>query len=178
MPDEPILAVTDLSVGFETERGLTRVLENISFEVRPQEILAIVGESGSGKSITSLAIMGLIESPSARITGSVRYRDRELLGLNARDMRAVRGAEIAMIFQDPMTALTPVYTIGHQIAEALYVHQRLSRRGARARTVELLGEMGIPDPRRALDRYPHQLLGRHAPARHDRHGALLQTRPC
>ena len=159
MPDEPILSVNDLSVGFSTERGLTRVLERVSFEVRPREILAIVGESGSGKSITSLAIMGLIESPSARIEGSVRYRGRELLGLNARDMRAVRGAEIAMIFQDPMTALTPVYTIGHQIAEALYVHQSLSRRGARARTIELLGEMGIPDPKRALDRYPHQLSG-------------------
>ncbi len=159
MPDEPILAVDDLSVGFRTERGFTRVLENVSFEVRPREILSIVGESGSGKSITSLAIMGLIDSPSAVIEGSVRYRGRELIGLDARAMRAIRGAEIAMIFQDPMTALTPVYTVGHQIEEALYAHRSLSRRGARARAVELLGEMGIPDPRRAADRYPHQLSG-------------------
>jgi peptide/nickel transport system ATP-binding protein len=103
--------------------------------------------------------MGLIDSPSAVIEGSVRYRGRELIGLAAGEMRAIRGGEIAMIFQDPMTALTPVYTIGHQIEEALFVHQRLSRRGARARTIELLAEMGIPDPRRAADRYPHQLSG-------------------
>ena len=156
---DPILTVDRLSVGFRTERGETSVLENISFEVRPREILSIVGESGSGKSITSLAIMGLIDSPSAVIGGSVRYRGRELLGLNAHAMRAIRGAEIAMIFQDPMTAFTPVYTIGTQIAEALHAHQRLSGRAARARCVELLGEMGIPDPRHAVDRYPHQLSG-------------------
>ncbi len=122
MRDEPILSVDRLGVGFRTERGSTSVLEKISFEVRPREILSIVGESGSGKSITALAIMGLIDSPSAVIEGSVRYRGRELLGLDARAMRAIRGAEIAMIFQDPMTALTPVYTVGHQIEEQLYAH--------------------------------------------------------
>ena len=159
MPDEPLLSVENLSVSFRSDQGTVRVLERITFDVQPREILSLVGESGSGKSITSLAIMGLIDNPNAIIEGSVKFRGRQLLGLPDRTMRAVRGAEIAMIFQDPMTALTPVYTIGRQIAEALHAHLSISSRAARARTVELLGEMGIPDPRRVADRYPHQLSG-------------------
>ena len=161
MHDEPLLSVRNLSVSFKADRNRppVQVLRDVSFDIRPREILSLVGESGSGKSITSLAIMGLIDSPSAIIEGSVAFRGRELLGLADRSLRAIRGAEIAMIFQDPMTALTPVYTVGFQIAEALHAHQRISSRAARARTIELLGEMGIPDPRRAAERYPHQLSG-------------------
>ena len=157
--DGPILVVRDLSVSFRGGSGLVNVLDCVSFSVWPREILGIVGESGSGKSMTSLAIMGLIEARNAVVTGSIRYRGTELVGLPSREMRPLRGREIAMIFQDPMTAMTPVITIGAQIAEALTTHQRLSRRGARARTVELLDAMGIPDPARVASRYPHQLSG-------------------
>ncbi len=158
--DAPLLEVRDLSVVLPAGRGrLVRIVENVSFSLGAREILGLVGESGSGKSMTALALMGLIDVPGARITGSARYRGQELVGLPAQRMRALRGNEIAMIFQDPMTALTPVYTIGWQIDEQLRAHRALSRAGARARTVELLGEMGVPDPRRAADRYPHQLSG-------------------
>lgn len=156
---EPILAVRDLSVAFPGEDGPLVILDRVSFEVGAREILGIVGESGSGKSMTSLAVMGLIDAPGAVVTGSIRFRGRELLGLSPRELRHLRGREIAMIFQDPMTALTPVYTVGHQVAEALFTHERLSRKGAAARTVELLAAMGIPDPARVAGRYPHQLSG-------------------
>ena len=161
MPVEtPLLAVRDLTVALPAGRsGWTRIVENVSFSLQSREILGLVGESGSGKSMTALALMGLIDAPGARITGSARYRGQELIGLDRRRMRALRGAEIAMIFQDPMSALTPVYTIGWQIDEQIRAHRSLSRAGARARTIELLGEMGVPDPRRAADRYPHQLSG-------------------
>lgn len=157
---DPLLEVRDLTITLPAGRGKTvRIIENISFALGAREIMGMVGESGSGKSMTALAIMGLIDAPGASITGSARFRGRELIGLGRREMRALRGAEIAMIFQDPMTALTPVYTIGWQIDEQLRAHKRLSRAGARARTVELLGDMGVPDPERAADRYPHQLSG-------------------
>lgn len=154
-----LLDVQDLSVSFRSERGIIRILENVSFNVREREILSIVGESGSGKSMTSLAVMRLITDPNAIITGSIRYKGRDLLALSPREMRDLRGREIAMIFQDPMTAMTPVYTIGWQIEEQLRAHQKLSRRAARARAVEMLGEMGIPAPAKAAGRYPHQLSG-------------------
>ena len=158
--DAPLLEVRDLTVALPAGRGSwTRIVEDVSFSVGAGEILGLVGESGSGKSMTALALMGLVDAPGARITGSARYRGTELVGLGRRRMRALRGAEIAMIFQDPMTALTPVYTIGWQIDEQIRAHRPLSRAGARARTVQLLGEMGVPDPERAADRYPHQLSG-------------------
>ena len=160
MRADALLQVRDLSIALPAGRGRSvRIVENVSFSLDAREILGLVGESGSGKSMTALALMGLIDVPGARITGSARFRGQELVGASARRMQALRGAEIAMIFQDPMTALTPVYTIGWQIDEQLRAHQALSRAGARARTVELLGEMGVPDPRRAADRYPHQLSG-------------------
>ena len=158
--ETPLLEVAGLSIVLPAgRRGTVSIVENVSFSLGAREILGLVGESGSGKSMTALAVMGLIDIPGARITGSARYRGRELIGLPKRAMRALRGAEIAMIFQDPMTALTPVYTIGWQIDEQIRAHRPLSRAGARARTVELLGEMGVPDPRRAAERYPHQLSG-------------------
>ncbi len=158
--EAPLLEVRDLTVALPAGRGgWTRIVEGVSFSIEPGEILGLVGESGSGKSMTALALMGLVDAPGARVTGSARYLGQELIGLDRRRMRALRGAEIAMIFQDPMTAMTPVHTIGWQIDEQIRAHRRLSRAGARARTVQLLGEMGVPDPEQAARRYPHQLSG-------------------
>ncbi len=155
----PLLAVRDLCIGFRAEGGRVGVVEGVSFEVGRREIVSIVGESGSGKTVSALAVMGLITDPNAEITGSIVFEGRELVGLPSAALRSVRGKEIAMIFQDPMTALTPVYTIGWQIEEQIRAHERIGRRAARARAMELLGEMGIPDPRAAVNRYPHQLSG-------------------
>ncbi len=156
---EPVLRVENLSVTFRTEQGPMTGVDGVSFTVAPGELVSIVGESGSGKSLTSLAVMGLINDPNAIVTGSIRYKGRELIGLSRQALRAVRGDEIAMIFQDPMTAMTPVYTIGWQIAEQIRAHQSLTRKQAHARAIELLGDMGIPNPAVAVDRYPHQLSG-------------------
>ena len=156
---DSILEIRDLSVAFRTERGPVEILKGVSFDVKAGEIVSVVGESGSGKSMTSLAVMRLITDPNAMISGIMRYKGRNLPGLSAREMRKLRGREIAMIFQDPMTALTPVHTIGWQIAEQLRAHLGLGAKAARKRSVELLAKMGIPDPDRAYDRYPHQLSG-------------------
>ncbi|MFT8417800.1 MAG: ABC transporter ATP-binding protein [Acetobacter sp.] len=158
-PSPPLLEVRDLCVSFTARGQAVPIVQNMSFTVGTQEILGLVGESGSGKSITALALMGLIDTPGVQITGSARFKGQDILGLSGRQLRALRGREIAMIFQDPMTAFTPVYTIGWQIDEQLRVHQNLPRRQARARTVELLGEMGVPDPANTANRYPHQLSG-------------------
>ena len=154
-----ILSVRDLKVSFRTETGLVRVLDNVSFDVAEGEILGIVGESGSGKTMTMMAVMALITDPNARIEGSIRFRGQELVGLHPREMRKLRGRDMAMIFQDPMTALTPVYTIGWQIAEQVLAHQKVTRRAAWGRAVDLLAEVGIPRPDEAVHRYPHQLSG-------------------
>jgi peptide/nickel transport system ATP-binding protein len=155
----PLLTVRDLRVSFRTARGLVRAVEGLSFELHAGEILGVVGESGSGKSISLLAVMGLIQDPNALIEGSIVFKGRELFGLSKRAMLDIRGGEIAMIFQDPMTALTPVYTVGWQIVEQIRAHQDLSRHAARERAIELLGEVGIPNPRAQFERYPHQLSG-------------------
>ena len=154
-----ILQVTDLRVSFRSERGLVRVLDGVSFSVDEGEVLGIVGESGSGKTMTVLAVMGLITDPNAVIEGSIKFRGRELVGMRSRDMRQLRGKEIAMIFQDPMTALTPVYTIGWQIAEQILTHQKVTKAQAWAKAIDLLAEVGIPKPEEAVHRYPHQLSG-------------------
>jgi peptide/nickel transport system ATP-binding protein len=154
-----ILSVRDLTVTFRTEEGPVRAIDGVSFDVAEGEILGVVGESGSGKTVSLLAVMGLITDPNAIIGGSIRYRGTELVGLPARALRKLRGAEIAMIFQDPMTALTPVYTIGWQIAEQIRAHQKISARAAMDRAEELLAEVNFPNPREALSRYPHQLSG-------------------
>ena len=159
IPPALILEVRDLKVSFRTEQGLVRAIDGVSFDVREGEVLGIAGESGSGKTVTLLAVMGLITDPNAVIEGSIRYRGRELVGLPAREMRHLRGHEIAMIFQDPMTALTPVYTIGWQIVEQIRAHQKITRKAAWARAVELLAEVNIPKPDEAVHRYPHQLSG-------------------
>ncbi|MEQ1522634.1 MAG: ABC transporter ATP-binding protein, partial [Aestuariivirga sp.] len=154
-----MLNVRDLRVSFRTEQGLLQAIDGVSFDVAEGEILGVVGESGSGKTVSLLAVMGLINDPNAVIEGSIKYRGRELVGLPAAEMRKLRGREIAMIFQDPMTALTPVYTIGWQIAEQILAHEKISRAAARQRAIELLAEVNIPNPQEAVDRYPHQLSG-------------------
>ncbi len=154
-----MLKVSDLCVSFRTEQGIVRAVDNVSFDVAEGDLLGVVGESGSGKTVSLLAVMGLITDPNAIITGSIAYRGRELLGLPAREMRKLRGREIAMIFQDPMTALTPVYTVGWQIAEQILAHEKVSKAAAWQRAVDLLAEVNIPKPAEAVHRYPHQLSG-------------------
>ena len=142
----PLLEVQDLSVTFRTEEGLVRAVDSVSLSVSPGEVVGIVGESGSGKTVSMLAVMRLIRDPNAVIEGHVFHRGRDLLQLSRNEIRSVRGAEIAMVFQDPMTSLTPVYTVGWQIAEQVRAHEPMSAKRARARAVELLAEVGISNP--------------------------------
>jgi peptide/nickel transport system ATP-binding protein len=156
---DALLEVRDLSVSFRTENGLVRAVDSLSLSLALGEVVGIVGESGSGKTVSMMAVMGLIRDPNAVIEGQVLLRGRDLMQLPRNEMRLVRGGEIAMIFQDPMTALTPVYTVGWQIAEQLRAHEAITRKQARARVVELLAEVGISNPGRRLDDYPHQFSG-------------------
>lgn len=159
---EPVLRVRDLGVTFRTEGAAgaraAHAVDGVGFDVAPGEVLAVVGESGCGKSVTSLAVLGLLP-PSATVTGSVALDGRELAGVSEKELRAVRGSELSMIFQEPMTSLNPVLTVGRQIGEVLRRHRRSSRRAARDRAVELLDLVGIPDAARRVDAYPHQLSG-------------------
>ncbi|MFF4016035.1 ABC transporter ATP-binding protein [Streptomyces sp. NPDC001843] len=155
----PVLEVEGLGVEFPTEDGVVRAVRGVGYRLRRGESLGIVGESGSGKSVTALAVMGLLPG-SARVRGSVRFRGTELLGLSDARLSDLRGSGIAMIFQDPMTSLNPVYTVGYQISETLLRHNPgLSARTARERAVELLGTVGIPGPERRVDSYPHEMSG-------------------
>jgi len=154
-----ILNVDDLRVSFATEDGVVQAVSGVSFELQAGEVLAIVGESGSGKSVTAQTITGLTRAPNARITGSVTYRGRELNGLDDDQLRDVRGEQIAMIFQDPMTSLNPVYRVGDQIAEMIRAHRDVSKREAADRAVELLRSVGIPNPERRVRHYPHEFSG-------------------
>jgi oligopeptide/dipeptide ABC transporter ATP-binding protein len=159
-----LLEVEGLSVTFPTEAGPITAVDDLTFSIERGETLVIVGESGSGKSVTSLAVMGLIQAPGSVRAKAINFLSkdqvrRDLSRLPERAMRRVRGAEIAMIFQEPMTSLNPVYTIGEQIIEAIRFHETMSRRAARARAEEMLRLLGIPEPRRRLDAYPHQLSG-------------------
>ncbi len=154
-----LLEVTALQTHFATPDGVVRAVEGVSFKVRAGETLAIVGESGCGKSVTSMSILRLIAEPPGRIAGSIRFDGRELLDLPEAEMRKIRGNEIAMIFQEPMTSLNPVLTIGRQIGESLRLHQGLSATAAEARAIESLTLVGIPAPERRVREYPHQLSG-------------------
>ncbi|RLP95327.1 ABC transporter ATP-binding protein [Micromonospora sp. BL4] len=154
----PVLAVRDLSVSFPTETGNVSAVDGVSLDLAPGEIVGMVGESGCGKSVTAMSIAGLLPG-SARISGSVRLNGTELVGTREAALRRVRGKEIAYIFQEPMTSLNPVLTVGRQIGEVLQVHERMSRRAARARAVELLTLVGIPSAAKRVDNYPHQLSG-------------------
>jgi oligopeptide/dipeptide ABC transporter ATP-binding protein len=158
-PSAPLLQVSDLNVRFPSEDGSVHAVRGVDYTLRSGEVLGIVGESGSGKSVTSLAVMGLLPA-SARVTGSVKYRGQELLQQNDRAMSRVRGKGVAMIFQDPMTSLDPVYKVGYQIEETLRVHDRsLSSKAAEARAVDLLELVGIPNARERVRSYPHEFSG-------------------
>jgi oligopeptide/dipeptide ABC transporter ATP-binding protein len=158
---EPLLEVRDLRTWFDTPDGVARAVDGVDFRLQAGETLAIVGESGSGKSVTALSLLGLVPSPPARILegSSVRYRGEELVGAPARRLRSVRGGEIAMVFQEPMTSLNPVLRIGEQVREAVREHRDLNRAAAREETVRLLERVGIPDPARRRRAYPSQLSG-------------------
>lgn len=158
--NKPLLSVRDLVVEFNTERGLVRAIDGASFDVMPGETMGLVGESGCGKSVTSLAILGLIPSPPGKITsGSIQLNGRELVGLPESEYRKIRGSEISMIFQEPMTALNPVFSVASQMTEVLSRHQKLSRRQAKTRAIEMLDLVGIPSPDKRINEYPHQLSG-------------------
>jgi peptide/nickel transport system ATP-binding protein len=159
MQAEPLLDVRNLRVSFRTNRGLLPIVEGVSFTMGAGEIVSVVGESGSGKSLTALSIMRLITDPNAIIEGEILFKGQDVLALPDRDMRALRGGAISMIFQDPMTALTPVYKVGAQIVEQILAHQQISKQAAMNRAIDLLGAMGIPSPRNTAQRFPHQLSG-------------------
>ena len=157
---EPLISVEELSVEFNTSRGRVRVVDRASWAARPGEILAIVGESGSGKSVSALAVMGLLARPAGRVVGGrVMFDGRDLIGLPPGEMRALRGREIGMVFQEPMSSLNPILTIGVQIMEPLMLHLGLKAPQARARAAELLALVGISEAERRLDQYPHNFSG-------------------
>ena len=156
---EPLLHVDRLTTVFDLASGPVPAVDEVSFEIRTGETLGLVGESGSGKSVTALSIMRLVQPPGRIAGGRIVFKGRDLLGLGESQMRAVRGAEISLIFQEPMSALNPVFTIGDQIGETLIVHGRAGRREARTRSIELLGRVRIADPASRIDDYPHQLSG-------------------
>jgi peptide/nickel transport system ATP-binding protein len=156
----PLLEIRSLSTQFFTDEGVVRAVENVSFEIYPGEILGIVGESGCGKSVTGLSILRLISTPPGRIiSGEILFNGIDLLKLEEKEMEKMRGNEISMIFQEPMTSLNPVLTIGDQIMEAILLHQRLDKTEARKRTIEILERVKIPSPETRIDAYPHQLSG-------------------
>ncbi|WP_166348906.1 ABC transporter ATP-binding protein [Phytoactinopolyspora limicola] len=155
---EEVLKVENLTVGFPTDDGLVKAVRGVSYTVHEREVLGIVGESGSGKSVSSMAIMGLLPK-NARISGTIRYRGEDILKMSKKAQRSLRGRRIGMIFQDPMTALNPVYTIGDQLAEAVLSHETVSRKQALARAEEMLALVGIPQPKQRLRAYPHEFSG-------------------
>jgi peptide/nickel transport system ATP-binding protein/oligopeptide transport system ATP-binding protein len=154
-----LLEVKDLRTHFPTRAGLVRAVDGVSFNLDRGELLGLVGESGCGKSMTALSVLRLIAPPGRIVSGEVLFDGKDLLRLSDAEMRQMRGDDIAMIFQDPMTSLNPVYTVGEQIAEALRLHRKLSRKDARQATIEAMREVAIPDPARRIDDYPHQLSG-------------------
>jgi peptide/nickel transport system ATP-binding protein/oligopeptide transport system ATP-binding protein len=157
---DPLLRVEDLKTWFHTDEGTAKAVDGVSFDVLPRETLGIVGESGCGKSVTSLSILRLVPQPPGDIAGGrILFRGLDLLGLPEKEMRKIRGDDIAMIFQEPMTSLNPVYTVGDQIGEVIRLHRQVSKGEARERSIEMLSRVRIPDPEQRVDEYPHQLSG-------------------
>jgi len=160
MTSSPLLSVKDLIVEFQTGEGITRAVNNISFDIPAGKTIGIVGESGSGKSVTSLAVMGLLQKPAARIPqGEILFNGQDLLKYNDAQMRQVRGNQISMIFQEPMTSLNPVFKVGDQIAETLRIHKNISKKEAWDRAVDLMNQVGIPNPAASAHKYPHEMSG-------------------
>ena len=155
----PLLKVDDLRVSFHSEDGIVHAVDGISYEIEPGKTLGIVGESGSGKSVSSLTTLGLTRGPSARIEGQMTFEGRDLITLGDDELRKIRGNDIAMIFQDPLSALHPFYRVGAQLMETIQIHRNVSKRDARTRATELLELVGIPDPKRRVDQYPHEFSG-------------------
>jgi peptide/nickel transport system ATP-binding protein len=155
----PLLEVSDLRVQFPTEDGIVHAVDGISYEVNGGQTLCIVGESGSGKTVSSLTTLGLTQAQGAQVSGRILFEGRDLLTLGSSDMRAIRGNQIAMVFQDPLSSLHPFYKVGTQLIEAIRAHRDVSRGAARTRVVELLSLVGIPDPERRVDQYPHEFSG-------------------
>ena len=158
-PEGPLVAVEDLRVHFHTDAGVVKAVDGVSWSIAPGETLGIVGESGSGKSVSALAVMGLVQQPPARISGRILFQGRDLLTAGEDELRSLRGRDISMIFQDPLTALNPVFKVGHQVAEVIQAHEKIGRFPARQRAVELLAEVGIPNARQRAEEYPHQYSG-------------------
>jgi peptide/nickel transport system ATP-binding protein len=158
---QPLLELQDLTTYFYTDIGVARSVDGVSYSIYEGETVGVVGESGCGKSVTALSIMGLIPQPPGKIvSGAIRFRGRDLTKLSDKQLRQVRGNDIAMIFQEPMTSLNPVYTVGDQIMEAILVHEpQTSRAQARTRAIEMLTKVGIPSPDKRVDEYPHQMSG-------------------
>ena len=154
-----LLSVKNLSTEFPVKKGIVKAVEDVSFDVDAGEILAIVGESGSGKSVTSLSVMGLLAEPGHVAGGSMEFEGKDLVHLSERDYRALRGNDMAMIFQEPMTSLNPVYRVGKQILEAIRTHENVSKKEASERAIDMLRKVGIPSPEKRIDDYPHQMSG-------------------
>ena len=159
MTAAPLLQVEDLRVEFVTEDGIVHAVDGVSYSVKPGMTLGIVGESGSGKTVTSLTTMGLTRGPSTRVSGRILFEGRDLLTASGEEMRQIRGDDIAMIFQDPLSSLHPFYKVGHQLSEAILTHRDVSKAAARDRSIDLLQLVGIPDPHRRVDQYPHEFSG-------------------
>jgi oligopeptide/dipeptide ABC transporter ATP-binding protein len=155
----PILTIDDLHVRFQTEDGIVKAVDGVSFELRRGEVLAIVGESGCGKSVTAMSLMGLTRGPNAEITGRATLGDIDLIAAGESELRKVRGNELAMIFQDPMSSLNPVHRVGDQIIEQIQAHDDVSKEDAKARAIELLKSVGIPGAEERVDSYPHEFSG-------------------
>ncbi|MEW9033134.1 MAG: ABC transporter ATP-binding protein [Planifilum fimeticola] len=158
MPEEALLEISQLKLHFFTDKGVVKAVDGVNLTVKEGEVVGLVGESGCGKSVTSLAVMGLVEAPGRIVGGSIRFGGRDLTQLSHKEMRQIRGNEIAMIFQEPMTSLNPVFTIGNQMVEAVRLHQDVSKRQAREMALEMLKKVGI-SREGILDEYPHQLSG-------------------
>ena len=158
-PGQALLSVRDLHTSFHTDAGVVKAVDGVSFDLHRNEVLAVVGESGSGKSVTAMSLLGLIPSPPGRVSGQVLWKGRDLIGLPEPEMRKVRGAEIAMVFQDPMSSLNPLHTVGRQIAEMVRLHTTCSKRQAWERAVEMMDLVGIPQARRRAKSYPHEFSG-------------------
>ncbi len=172
----PLVDVRNLSVAFGDGANAVCVVKGVSFTIAKGETVALVGESGSGKTVSAMSILRLLPNSASHPTGEILFEGKDILKANEAELRAIRGRQISIIFQEPMTTLNPLHTIEVQVGEIIKLHQKISDEETRRRVIELLTKVGIRDPEKRLDSYPHQLVGRPAPARHDRHRARQRAR--